>query len=94
MTHVSQMIFETYKYPWVKLAVSVTHMPFISDIVEMENWLICVTTLNWSNVYVFDKFLTKPSIETRLEDVKAFVLIEWTKMSMPTDPGWLRCFSI
>lgn len=46
MTHVSQMIFETYKYPWVKLAVSVTHMPFISDIVEMENWLICVTTLN------------------------------------------------
>lgn len=46
MTHVSQMIFETYKDPWVKLAVSVTHMPFISDVLEMKNWLICVTTLN------------------------------------------------
>lgn len=89
MTHVSQMIFETYKYPWVKLAVSVTHMPFISDVLEMKNWLICVTTLNLSNVNAFDKFLRKPSIETRLEDVTAmtFVLIEWTKVSMPSDIG-------
>lgn len=31
MTHVSHMIFETLKSPRVKLAVSDSRMPFISD---------------------------------------------------------------